>query len=75
MNIKTIFLNGVLEVGIYMNQPEGFVQEGKNILCANSRKLCTGSSNRRVRDTTVLRVFVGAKHMGPFTVGVLLLGV
>ena len=69
MDVKTTFLNGILEVEIYMDQPEDFVQEGKKILCANSRKLCTGSSNRRGRGTTVLtrssstRVFVGAKRI------------
>jgi hypothetical protein len=29
MDVKMSFLNGVLEVEIYMDQPKGFVQEGK----------------------------------------------
>jgi hypothetical protein len=34
MDVKTTFLNGVLEVFIYMNQPEGFVQKGKeHLMC------------------------------------------
>jgi hypothetical protein len=32
IDVKTAFLNGVLEVVIYMNQPEGFVQNGKKHL-------------------------------------------
>ena len=28
-------------------------RRGKNTLCANSRKFCTGSGNRQARDTTV----------------------
>ena len=34
MDVKTIFLNGVLKVEIYMDQPEGFVQERKkHLMC------------------------------------------
>jgi hypothetical protein len=34
IDVKTAFLNGVLEVVIYMNQPEGFVQKGKeHLIC------------------------------------------
>jgi len=29
MNVKTAFLNGELEEKIYMSQPEGFVELGK----------------------------------------------
>jgi hypothetical protein len=66
MDVKTAFLNGVLEVVIYMDQPEGFVQKGKNISCANSSKRCTGLSNRRGHGTnesihfSSMKVFVGA---------------
>jgi hypothetical protein len=34
MDVKTTFLNGDLEEGIYMDHPKGFVQEGqKYVLC------------------------------------------
>ena len=29
INVNTLFLNGKLEVKVYMDQLEGFVQEGK----------------------------------------------
>jgi hypothetical protein len=45
MDVRTAFLNETLEVEIYINHPEGFVQEGEKPLCANSSKLCRGSSN------------------------------
>ena len=51
-----------------MDQLEGFVQNGKYSL-QTKKKLCTNSSNRQGRDTTVLtcfsnnEVFVGAKQI------------
>ena len=29
IDVRTAFLNGILEVEIYMNKPDDFVQEGK----------------------------------------------
>ena len=34
LDVKTTFLHGALEEAIYMQQPEGFVQKGKeNMVC------------------------------------------
>ena len=38
MDVKTTFLNGVLDVDIYMNQLEDFVQEGKEYLVCKVKK-------------------------------------
>ena len=35
MGVKTAFLQGDLEDEIYMEQPEGFVNEERQIMCAN----------------------------------------
>ncbi|KAM2872438.1 hypothetical protein FF1_019953 [Malus domestica] len=40
MDIKTVFLNGDLEEDIYMEQPLGFVEEGKgHLLCKLSKSI------------------------------------
>ena len=39
MNLKAAFFNGVLEMEIYMNQPECFIQEGKKNLMCNLKKI------------------------------------
>ena len=40
MDVKTTFLNGILEVDIYMDFPEGFVQEGnEHLVCKLFKKL------------------------------------
>ena len=46
LDVKTTFLNEILEVEIYMDQSEGVIQEGEKILYANSKKLCMRSNNR-----------------------------
>ena len=40
--VKTVFLNGELDVEIYMKQPEGFVQKCREHLICKLRKLLYG---------------------------------
>jgi hypothetical protein len=42
MDVKTAFLNGMLEVVIYMDQPEGFVQKDKEHLVCKLIKALYG---------------------------------
>jgi hypothetical protein len=39
MNIKTAFINGDLEEEIYMEQPKGFTQGGKHLVCKLHKSL------------------------------------
>jgi len=39
MDVKTAFFNGDLEEEIYMEQPEGFTQEGENLMCKLHKSL------------------------------------
>ena len=39
MNVKTTFLNGVLEMEIYMDQPEDIVHEGNKSLICRLKKI------------------------------------
>jgi hypothetical protein len=48
MDVKTTFLNGVLKVVIYVDQPEGFVQKDKeHLVCKLIKALYDLSSRRR----------------------------
>ncbi len=42
MDVKTAFLNGELEEDIYMDQPQGFVQDGKEDLVCKLKKSLYG---------------------------------
>ncbi len=42
MDVKTTFLNGELEEDIYMDQPQGFVQDGKEHLVCKLKKSLYG---------------------------------
>ena len=39
MNVKTVFFHVHLEEKIYIKQPEVFKEEGKENLCANSKRV------------------------------------
>jgi ATP-binding cassette subfamily B (MDR/TAP) protein 1 len=39
VDVKTAFLNGVLEEEIYMVQPPGFEEGGKNVVCKLEKAL------------------------------------
>jgi hypothetical protein len=39
MDVKTTFLNRDLEEDIYMEQPEGFTQEGEHLVCKLHKSL------------------------------------
>ncbi len=41
-DVKTAFLNGELEEDIYMDQPQGFVQDGKEDLVCKLKKSLYG---------------------------------
>jgi hypothetical protein len=58
MDVKTAFLNGVLEEEIYMQQPEGFVQSGKeHLVCKLKRTLYGLKQSPRVWYQTIDKFF------------------
>ena len=58
MDVKTAFLNGVLEEEIYMQQPEGFVEAGKeHLVCKLNRTLYGLKQSPRVWYQTIDKFF------------------
>jgi len=42
MDVKTVFLNGNLEENVYMDQPVGFIEEGKEYIVCKLKKSIYG---------------------------------
>ena len=47
MDVTSAFLNGTLTEEVYMKQPEGFVEEGKENLVCKLKKSIYGLSNHQ----------------------------
>jgi hypothetical protein len=67
MDVKTAFLNGELEEDIYMDQPQGFVQDSKEDLVCKLKKSWYGlkQSPRAWYQRTCsspMNAFLGAKR-------------
>ena len=65
MDIKAEIFNEILEVGIYMDQPEGFIEEGNEHLVCSLKKALYGlkQSLRACVYSSLTKAFVGAKHI------------
>ena len=61
MDVKTAFLNGFLEEGLYMMQPEGFVDpKGANKMCKLQRSvngLVQASRSRNIRFDELIKAY------------------
>ena len=42
MDVKTTFLNGLIEEEVYIEQPQGFEIDDREAMYANLRKHCMG---------------------------------
>ena len=63
MNVKTVFLNGIFKVEIYMGQPEGFVQEGQeDLVCKFKKALYMLKQSMRVWYHRIDLFFVEEKY-------------
>jgi hypothetical protein len=56
MDVKSVFLNGVIQEEVYVRQPPGFENPSILIECTNFQKLCTGLSKRRWHDIIGLKL-------------------
>ena len=68
MDVTTAFLNGLLDEEIYMNQPEGFVQKGKEkLVCKLQRSLYGLKQAPRQWNVELVKHLhgIGFKETGP----------
>ena len=59
MDVKTAFLNGVIEEEVYIEQPEKFDVENRETMYADYIKLFTGSSRHLEHGTQGLTAIYG----------------
>jgi hypothetical protein len=57
MNVKSTFLNGVIQEEVYVRQPQVLRVPNAQIECTSFQKLCTGLSKRRRLGMLGLRCF------------------
>ena len=51
MDVKTVFLNGIIEEEVYIEQPAGFKSSIVSRMCADSKERCMGSSKHPMLST------------------------